>query len=206
MTDTARLYVKNWQKFQHYKHRNPPWIRLYRALLDDYDFQGLPLASRALAFQFWLLASESDDGSIPAASNVLAFRMHCASTEVDAAVSDLIRLGFLSHASNTLADCMQHARPETETETEAEQVDGSKGARSVLNEEKYKKNTECEAEKDAQAHTDTPGQTKSVQQGKTDLQAGADLDAEVSATRLDAILGRVAKARQLDKRRKAETG
>jgi len=27
------LRVKNWGKFQHYKDRNPPWIKLHRGLL-----------------------------------------------------------------------------------------------------------------------------------------------------------------------------
>ena len=26
----VRLAVKGWSEFQHYKHRKPPWIRLYR--------------------------------------------------------------------------------------------------------------------------------------------------------------------------------
>jgi hypothetical protein len=36
------LTIKNWSEFQHYKDRNPPWIKLHRALLDDYAFAALP--------------------------------------------------------------------------------------------------------------------------------------------------------------------
>src|SRR5690606_19747530 len=32
------LTVKNFERFQHYKDRNPPWIKLYNDLLDDYEF------------------------------------------------------------------------------------------------------------------------------------------------------------------------
>ena len=32
--------VKNWSKFQHYKNRNPPWIRLHVEILDDYKADG----------------------------------------------------------------------------------------------------------------------------------------------------------------------
>jgi len=59
------LYVKNWDEFQHYKDRNPPWIKLHRALLDDYEFARLPDASKAHLMLIWLLASQSE-GRIPA--------------------------------------------------------------------------------------------------------------------------------------------
>ena len=38
------LRVKGWARFQHYRHRRPPWIRLYRSLLDDPTWHDLPLA------------------------------------------------------------------------------------------------------------------------------------------------------------------
>jgi len=31
------LAVKNFERFQHYKDRNPPWIKLHAAVLDDYE-------------------------------------------------------------------------------------------------------------------------------------------------------------------------
>ena len=58
------LIVKNWGEFQHYKDRNPPWIKLHRALLDDYEFARLPDASKAHLMLIWLLASQSN-GRIP---------------------------------------------------------------------------------------------------------------------------------------------
>ena len=53
---------RNWEKFQHYKNRKPPWIKLHHDLIDDREYQRLPIASRALAPQLWLMASESKDG------------------------------------------------------------------------------------------------------------------------------------------------
>lgn len=58
------LRVKNWDEFQHYKDRNPPWIKLHRALLDDYDFSRLHDASKAHLILIWLLAGQSG-GRIP---------------------------------------------------------------------------------------------------------------------------------------------
>lgn len=49
--------IKNWQKFQHYKKRTPPWIKLYTELLNDYDFARLPDANKAHLIGIWLLAS-----------------------------------------------------------------------------------------------------------------------------------------------------
>lgn len=64
------LKVKNWGEFQHYKDRNPPWIKLHRSLLDDYEFSRLQDASKAHLMLIWLFASQRD-GTIPADPNFL---------------------------------------------------------------------------------------------------------------------------------------
>lgn len=56
--------VKNWEEFQHYKDRNPPWIKLHRALLDDYEFSALPDDSKAHLMLIWVFASQRN-GRIP---------------------------------------------------------------------------------------------------------------------------------------------
>lgn len=56
------LRVKNWTEFQHYKDRNPPWIKLHRALLDDYEFSRLQDASKAHLLLIWLFASQHEGG------------------------------------------------------------------------------------------------------------------------------------------------
>lgn len=58
------LLVKNWDEFQHYKDRNPPWIKLHRSLLDDYEFSRLQDASKAHLMLLWLFASQNG-GKIP---------------------------------------------------------------------------------------------------------------------------------------------
>lgn len=114
------LRVKNWASFQHYRDRAPPWIKLHKGLLDDFDYARLPLASRALAPCIWLLASESANGDIPADPEYLAFRLHCSTLTVKDAIGPLIDKGFLIDASNVLADCKQDARTEVEGEREVE--------------------------------------------------------------------------------------
>ena len=117
---------RGWEQFQHYKDRRPPWIKLHKALLDDRDFQRLPVASRALAPMLWLLASESDDGSLDVSIEELTFRLRQPESEILAGLKPLIESGFFSleqPASGVLADREQLApqrREETETEAEGE--------------------------------------------------------------------------------------
>jgi len=118
-----RYRVKNWGRFQHYKSRRPPWIKLHRTLLDDCIFLRLQTASRALAPLIWLLASESDDASVVGDHDELAFRLRIDRKEIDAGIKGLIASGYIERlhdASNALATRYQHATPETETETETE--------------------------------------------------------------------------------------
>lgn len=110
---------KNWADFQHYKDRAPPWIKLHKGLLDNYEFQCLPVASRALAPMLWLLASDHERGEIDAAPKKLAFRLRMTELEVNDALKPLIDNGFflvIQDASGVLADRKQGADLETETE------------------------------------------------------------------------------------------
>lgn len=119
----ARLFVKNWKEFQHYKDRNPSWIKLHKRFLDDYVFHRLQLASRALAPMIWLLASESEDGSIEYDLDEIAFRVHSTKDEVNNALTPLIDAGFIyveQVASEPLADCKQSAIPEKRREEKRE--------------------------------------------------------------------------------------
>ena len=114
------LQPKNWVQFQHYKDRCPPWIKLHRDLLNNRDFMRLPLASKALAPLMWLLASESKDGCFDGSLDELAFRLHITEKEYAEGVKPLIDKGFFVVASGVLANSLQTAIPETETERETE--------------------------------------------------------------------------------------
>lgn len=108
------LRVKNWESFQHYKDRNPPWIKLHRDLLRDYDFICLQDASKMQLMLIWLLASQMDN-KIPADPDFIKSQLGLQG-EVD--LKELIDKGFLVDDSNLLADCKQVAIVETEAETE----------------------------------------------------------------------------------------
>ena len=118
------LAVKNFEKFQHYRDRSPPWIKLYNAILDDYEFCALPDASRYHLLAIMLLASRSDN-RIPADATWIAGRIG-ARGKVD--LDGLIASGFLrviSGATDDVAECKQDAskpleREEREREGETE--------------------------------------------------------------------------------------
>ena len=53
--------VKNYDEFQHYKDRNPPWIKFYNTTLDDLDLEELSDAEKGHLFLIWLLASKYEN-------------------------------------------------------------------------------------------------------------------------------------------------
>jgi ribosomal protein L12E/L44/L45/RPP1/RPP2 len=110
--------VKNFERFQHYKDRSPPWIKLYNELLDDYSFGLLPDASKLHLVAIWLLASRSNN-RIPHDPAWIAKRIS-ATERVDL---DLLRTcGFieLHGVRKTPAARKPDADPEREAESETD--------------------------------------------------------------------------------------
>jgi hypothetical protein len=107
---TQTFSVRNFERFQHYKDRSPPWIKLYNELLDDYRFGLLPDASKLHLVAIWLLASRSNN-RIPHDAHWIAKRIS-ATEQVDL---DLLRTaGFIEvHAARgAKARRKQNACPE----------------------------------------------------------------------------------------------
>jgi hypothetical protein len=113
-----KIIPKDWRTFQHYKDRDPSWIKLHKKLLDNYEFSRLPVASKALAPMLWLLASEYEGGVIDATLGKLAYRLRMTEGEVAEALQPLLESDFFSSDSNSLAECKQDAMPEKEEETQ----------------------------------------------------------------------------------------
>ena len=53
--------VRNLEKWQHYKDRNPPWIKLHRDVFNNYDFSDLEDYEKAHVIFIWLLASQMNN-------------------------------------------------------------------------------------------------------------------------------------------------
>ena len=119
--------VKNYEKFQHYKDRSPPWIKLYNDLLDNYEFACLQDASKLHLILIWLLASRHDN-RLPWDETWIGSRI--GATE-PVSLDSLQDAGFIKKIGNdhpasiVLATCPGIAIPETERETEKENTRAS---------------------------------------------------------------------------------
>ena len=124
--------VKNWSKFQHYKDRHPPWIKLHRELFDDHEFYCLPDASKLQLMLIWLLASQKDN-HIEYDEKWLKNKLGIKGTMN---LKPLFDKGFISLSSGYLADCEHDASPEAEAEAEAynkeAEIDRAKKSLEIL--------------------------------------------------------------------------
>lgn len=128
----AYLSVVNWDEFQHYKDRNPPWIKLHNQLLENYEFECLPDASKAHLLCIWMLASRTANKIKPDPEWIS--RKIGANTKVD--VSILVESGFLElnqedsdrlqNASTLLQTTEQNAIPEERRGEESKEEEENK--------------------------------------------------------------------------------
>jgi hypothetical protein len=109
------MKIKNWKKFQHFKDRRPPWIKLYRELLDDLDWHSLDADASKVLVMLWLIASE-DDGNLPELKK-LAFRLRMTEKALKPVLASLSH--WLDQDDiKMISRGYQEDAPETETETE----------------------------------------------------------------------------------------
>jgi hypothetical protein len=118
--------IKGWVKFQHFKDRRPPWIKLYRDILEDPDWHDLDGDTAKILVALWLLASEDEEqeGKLPDARR-LAFRLRVSETKVNQALTKLSH--WLEHDDiDVISTGYQVDAPETEErqikETEKRQI------------------------------------------------------------------------------------
>lgn len=172
---------KNWSDFQHYHGRRPPWIKLHRKLLDDYDFCCLPLASRALAPMLWLIASEFENGTILLDSKALAFRLRVSEKELIDALTPLVHKGFFlrtDNASNLLAAHKQNGVSEREIEEEKEEERMSENKFPTRSRQSYPKDFE---EQFWKVYPTTPVMSKKEAGGAWKRLSEADQQAAIAA-------------------------
>ena len=114
------MRIKDWPKFQHFKDRRPPWIKLYRDLLEDDQWYELPAASAKILISLWLLASEDETkhGLLPSVKKT-AFRLRITEKALLSACSELAHW-LIQDDITTISPPRQLVPSETETETETE--------------------------------------------------------------------------------------
>ena len=123
--------VKNWSEFQHYKDRNPPWIKLHNHLLDDYEFEMLGDAAKGHLLCIWMLASRTKN-EMPLDDKWITKKIG-ASTKVN--LEALINAGFLIvehdastslHNETQLATVSVPSEEKSRGETEKSRVDSGR--------------------------------------------------------------------------------
>lgn len=114
------MKIKNWAKFQHFKDRRPPWVKLYRDLLDDHDWHELDAEAAKILVSLWLLASEDEnqEGGLPDAKRI-AFRLRIPVNKVNQALTKLSHWLYPDDIG-VISERYQSDTPETETETYTE--------------------------------------------------------------------------------------
>lgn len=99
------LHIRNWEAFQHYRDRDPTWIKVYNRLLDDADFLALPEAAQAQLVKLWLLASRCKN-QIREDNRYLTHALHTSKLYI----SVLIKAGFLYQSASESPQSAPDAR------------------------------------------------------------------------------------------------
>ena len=92
------LKVTKWASFQSYKDRRPPWIRLHKSLLDNFEFQTMSMEAKAILPMLWLLASEDEDpvsGCIRDRYEKVAFRLRIDTSTLQKVIDECVAAGFI---------------------------------------------------------------------------------------------------------------
>jgi hypothetical protein len=115
------FHIKNWERFQHFNNRRPPWIKLYRDLLDDIEWHQLNAVASKVLVMLWLMASETD-GYLPDIKTI-SFRLRMSEQEISEAILQLnhwVEAVDIGAISSRHQDDPLEREVETETETELE--------------------------------------------------------------------------------------
>lgn len=123
------IVIPNWDELQHYKDRDPLWIKNYRKLLAKPEYLKLTLPQRGILHGLWLMYAESHR-EIPVNTAYLSRALHGRVT--NASLVSLNRAGFIAFsASKPLAPRYQDASLEKETEREEETEKKERKSRAV---------------------------------------------------------------------------
>lgn len=118
--DTSRwIWIPHWEAdddhpgFQHYRNRDPVWIKNYRDLLDKDEYLDLSLSERGMLHGLWLVTARIGNGrltySLPTVRRALGLTKYFRLATLD----PLIQAGFIDiRASKGLAPSYQAASPE----------------------------------------------------------------------------------------------
>jgi len=112
MGEQRWIVIRNWDRFQHYRDRHPPWIKIYLELLHDHNYLALPPATQALLHKLWLLYANTRR-TIPEDTAYISRAVHQRVTKTQ--LKRLNEAGFIHFsASKPLASRARSREVETE--------------------------------------------------------------------------------------------
>ena len=106
------MRVKNYDEFQHFKNRTPPWIKFYRSTLDDREINKLSDTTYRVLMGCWLLASEdkTHTGNLPSVDDI-AFRLRKPKQQIVKALQELESF-IVQDDDSPISSCHQDDAPE----------------------------------------------------------------------------------------------
>jgi len=109
------IVVVHWDRFQHYKDRDPVWIKNYTRLLHDDAYMALPLSTSGLLHRLWLLYASAGRYVSESEARRVLVRSDGDAKHWRSHIERLNRAGFIRvFASKSLAHRYQLASPEVE--------------------------------------------------------------------------------------------
>lgn len=120
------MKIRNWTHFQHFKDRLPPWIKLYRELLNDREWNKLSGESAKFLINLWLLASEDKtrEGLLPSIEDI-AFKLRMQEKAVIKLIST-VSIWLIQDDINLISERYQDGPPETEKRQRREEKNGQR--------------------------------------------------------------------------------
>ena len=116
------LRIKNYEKYQNHRAKDPRWVKLYRSVLTDHAFLKLDPTSRYIYIGLLILASETGN-SIVNDVTYLCHRLAIPAPQLD--LKPLICSGLIVASLRTIQRQKSVSETETETETEKSRVESA---------------------------------------------------------------------------------
>lgn len=116
------MRIKNWEELQHFKDRTPPWIKLYKKLIDNPDWHELSGDDSKVLVMLWLLASEDKDmeGNLPCLKTI-AFRLRIKEDKLKQSLTNLSDW-LIQDDINMISNVYHLDAPETEKRQRREET------------------------------------------------------------------------------------
>lgn len=113
------MQIKNWKQFQPplRSDRNVIWIKLYRKILDDFEWSNLTDSNKATLIELWLLASENE-GNLPSVDEI-SFRLRKDKSFINKQLEQLSSF-VLQDVAEVLPNRLPRVRVRVEKELEKE--------------------------------------------------------------------------------------